>query len=84
VTKTASLLGVSRVTVSKVMSSYTNRGKTSAKRNGGWKSASKERDHHTLRRIVSKNRRTVWEPPTLNQTLAIHSLGAIRCKATAS
>jgi IS30 family transposase len=36
VTKTATLLGVSRATVSKDMSAYTNHGKTtSAKRNSG-------------------------------------------------
>jgi predicted transcriptional regulator len=36
VTKTATLLGVSRATISKVMSAYTNHGKTtSAKRNSG-------------------------------------------------
>jgi predicted transcriptional regulator len=39
VTKTATLLGVPRATVSKVMSSYTNHGKTiSANRNSGRKS----------------------------------------------
>jgi hypothetical protein len=49
VTKTTTLLGVSRVTISKVMSAYTNHGKTaSVKRNIGQKSV----DHHTLRRIV--------------------------------
>jgi transposase len=57
-TKTATLLGVSRVTVSKVMSAYTNHGKTiSAKRNSGQKSTLTERDRRTLRRIVSKNNR---------------------------
>jgi transposase len=58
-TKTATLLAVSRATVSKVMSAYTNLGKTtSAKRNSGRKSTLAEIDHRTLRRIVSKNHRT--------------------------
>jgi hypothetical protein len=35
VIKTATLLGVLRATVPKVMSAYTNHGKTSAKRNSG-------------------------------------------------
>jgi predicted transcriptional regulator len=56
VTECATLLGASRATVSKVMSAYTNHGKTtSAKRNSGRKSA--ERDRRTLRRIISKNHR---------------------------
>jgi transposase len=56
VTKTATLLGVWRATVSKVMSAYTNHGKTtSAKRNSGRKSTFTERDHHALRRIASKS-----------------------------
>jgi hypothetical protein len=43
-------------TVSIVMSSYTNYGKTtSAKRNSRQKSVLTERDCHTLRRTVSKN-----------------------------
>jgi hypothetical protein len=51
VTKTATLLGVLRATVSKVVSAYTNHGKTtSMKRNSGQKL--------TLRRIVWKNHRT--------------------------
>jgi hypothetical protein len=41
------------------MSTYTNHGKTtSAKRNSGQKSILTERDHHTLKRIVSENHRT--------------------------
>jgi transposase len=57
VTKTAILLGVSRATVSKIMSSaYMNRGKTSStKRNSGRKSSLTERDRHTLKMIVLKN-----------------------------
>jgi transposase len=52
-TKTATLLGVSRMTVSKVMLAYTNHGKkASAKRNSGRKSTLTER------RIASQNRRS--------------------------
>jgi transposase len=58
-TKTATLLGVSRMTVSKVMSAYTNHGKTSSsKRNSGRRSTLTEGDRRILRRIVSKNHRT--------------------------
>jgi transposase len=53
VTKTATSLGVSGATVSKVMLAYTYHGKTtSAKTNSGQKSTLSGRDHHTLRRIV--------------------------------
>jgi transposase len=38
VTKTATMLGVSRTTVSEVMSAYTNHGKTTVNRNSGRKS----------------------------------------------
>jgi transposase len=52
-------LGVSRAAVSRVMTAYTNYGKTSsAVRNSGWKSKVSEMDHHTLKSIVSKNNRT--------------------------
>jgi transposase len=45
VTKTATILGVSRVTVSKGMLTYTDHGKTtSAKRNSGRKSTLTEKD----------------------------------------
>jgi predicted transcriptional regulator len=57
--KTATLLGVSRATVSNIVSAYTNHGKTkSTKRNSGQKSTRTERDGRTLRRTVSKNHRT--------------------------
>jgi hypothetical protein len=59
VIKTATLLGVSRETVSEVMSAHTNHGKTiSVKRNSGRKLTMTERDRRTLRRTVSKNHRT--------------------------
>jgi hypothetical protein len=58
--KTATLLDVSRVTVSKVMSAYTtHHGKTiSTKRNCGRESTLTERDRRILRRIVPRNHRT--------------------------
>jgi transposase len=55
-TKTAILLGVSRATLSKVMSAHTNHGKTTAaKKNSGRKSTLTEKDRRILRRIVSRN-----------------------------
>jgi transposase len=60
VTKTATLLGVLKETVSKVMSAYANHGKTtSAKRDSGRKSALTERDCRRLRRIVWKNHKII-------------------------
>jgi transposase len=59
-TKTVTLLGVSRATVCKVMSAYANhRMTTSMKTNSGRKSTLRERDCHTLGRIVLKNHRTI-------------------------
>jgi hypothetical protein len=57
VKKPAVLLGVLTVTVSKVMSAYTNHRKTSAKRNSRRKSTVIETDSSILR-TVSKNHRT--------------------------
>jgi transposase len=57
-TKTATLLGVSRGTVCTVMSTYTNNGKTtSMKKNSGRKLTLSETNRRKLRRIVSKNHR---------------------------
>jgi transposase len=59
VTKTASLLDVSRAAVSKVMMAYTNHGETSsAKRNSRRKPKLSERDCRTLKSIASQNHRT--------------------------
>jgi predicted transcriptional regulator len=59
VTKTCTLLGVSRAAVSKVMTAYVNRGKMStAMRNSGRKPNLNERNRCTLKRIVIKNHRT--------------------------
>jgi hypothetical protein len=59
VTKTATLLVLSRVTVPKLMAAYMNHGKkTAVKRNSGQKSTLTERDSSTLR-TISKNYRTI-------------------------
>jgi len=59
VTKMSTLLGISRPTVSKVMTAYTHCGNTpSAKTNNGQKPILNERDLHTLKRIVPKNHRS--------------------------
>jgi len=56
VTKTATLLAVSRAAVSRVVIAYTNQGKTSsADSNSGRKPKRSERNRRTLKRIVSKN-----------------------------
>jgi hypothetical protein len=67
--KTATLLGVSKATVSKVMSAYTNHGKaTSAKRNCWRTSTLTEGDRRTLRRIDSKSHRTTTAQVTGQQS----------------
>jgi transposase len=59
VIKTATLLGISTATISKVMSAYTNHWKTTfAKRNRGRESPLTEKDRRTLRKIVSENHTT--------------------------
>jgi len=59
VTKTGTLLGVSRAAVSKVMTAYTNRGMMStAMRISGRKPNLSERNRRTLKRNVLKNHRT--------------------------
>jgi transposase len=84
VTKTATLSGVSTATVSKVMSTYANHGKTSAGMNNGRKSTLIERVRRTLRRIISRNQRTaaVWVTAELNIHLEeVVSTKAVRRKS---
>jgi len=57
VTKMATLLCVSRAAIAKVMTAYTNHGKTaSAKRNSGQKTKLSERDHCTLKSVSNSHR----------------------------
>jgi transposase len=73
VTKSATLFCLSRATVCKVMSAYSNHGKTkSAKRNSGRKSTLTERGRCTLRRIVLKNDRTTAELGDWTAELSVH------------
>jgi hypothetical protein len=69
VIKTATLLGISRAIVTKIMLVCTNHGKaTSTKGNSERKSTLTERDRRTLRRIVSKNHRTTTAQVTGQQS----------------
>jgi hypothetical protein len=73
VTKTATLSGLSRATISEVMSAYTNHGKiTLAKRVTGRKSISTEKDRRALRRIVSKNHTITCSTGNRTAELNIH------------
>jgi predicted transcriptional regulator len=71
VPKTATLLGISRASVSEVMTANTHHGKTSsAKRNNGRKPKLNDRDRRALKRTVSKNHRTTAAQGTVE--LNIH------------
>jgi ribosomal protein L35 len=57
VTKMATIFSVYRAAFSNVVTAHTNHGKkSSARRNSDQKPTVSERDWHTLKRIVSKNR----------------------------
>jgi len=71
VTKMATLLGVSRAAVSKVVMTYTNHWRTlAAVRNSGQKANLRERNRHTSKRIVSANHRSTAAKVTVE--LNIH------------
>jgi len=75
VTKIATLLGVSRAAVSKVMTTYTNLGRsTSAKRNSGQKPKLSERDRHTLKRILYINHRNTAAKVTAELNISTKTL----------
>jgi transposase len=79
VTQTATVLGVSRAAVSKVMMTHTkHRNTSSAKRNSGQKSKLSERDRRTLKRIVSKSHRTTAVKVTAE--LNIHVVDPVSTK----
>jgi transposase len=79
VTKRATLLGLSRAAVSKVMMPYTNHGWTSsAKRNGGRKPKLSERDHHTLKRIVSIHHRSTAAKVTVELNIHLTTASEIQ------
>jgi len=59
VTKMATVLGAPRTPVSKVLMAYTNHGKAPlAERNSGQKPNLSEGDHHSFKRVMSKNHST--------------------------
>jgi predicted transcriptional regulator len=57
VTEIATLLGVSRATVSKLMASYMNHGKTTTvKRNSGQKSTDRKRSSYIVKNCFEKSK----------------------------
>ncbi|GFU92492.1 transposable element Tc1 transposase [Trichonephila clavipes] len=66
VSRTANLVGISRTTVPRVMTAYTNLGKvSSAKHNTGRKLKLKDPDRRVLRRILAQNHGRVAIPKPL-------------------
>jgi len=72
----ATLLGVSRAAVSKVITTtHTYHGKTSsAKRNSGRKQKLSERDRRTLKRIVTINRSSAAAKVTAELTIYLKAV----------
>ena len=75
VTKMATLLGVSRAAVSRVMAVYTNHRKTSsAERNSSRKPKVSERNRSRLKRIVSENHRNTAAMVTAELNIHLEDL----------
>ena len=75
VTETSTLLGVSRAAVSRVMTTYTNHGRTSsANRNSGQEPKLNEMDHRTLKRIVSINHRSTTAEVTADINIHLETV----------
>jgi hypothetical protein len=84
VTKTATLIAVLRVAVSKVMSACMNHGETTlAKRNSEQKLTLTERDRRTLRRFISKSHRTTAAQVNCSRTEYSVSTKTVRCELPA-
>ena len=79
VSRTANLMGVSRSTVSRVMTDYTKLGKvSSAKQNSGRKSKLTDRDRRALKRIVALNRKTTL--PQITSEMNTHLQNPVSTK----
>lgn len=79
VSRTANLVGVSRTTVSRVMTAYTNLGKvSSAKHNSGRKSKLKDRDRRVLKRLVARNHKTTL--PQITSEMNTHLQNPVSMK----
>ncbi|GFW41463.1 transposable element Tcb1 transposase [Trichonephila clavipes] len=75
----ANLVGVSRTTVSRIMTAYTNLGKvSSAKHNSGRMLKLKDRDRRVLKRIVARNRKTTLSQITFEMNT--HLLNPVSMK----
>lgn len=79
VSRTANLMGVSRSTVSRVMTAYTKLGKvSSAKQNSGRKSKLTDRDRRALKRIVARKRKTTL--PQITSEMNTHLQNPVSTK----
>nr|XP_015921838.2 uncharacterized protein LOC107450538 [Parasteatoda tepidariorum] len=71
VSRATELVGVSRTTVSRTLSTYTELGKvSSARHNSGRKSKLSDRDRRVLKRIVARKRKTTL--PVITSEMNTH------------